>query len=349
VSAINKDALAVAARVNKKYGAGTIVLGSEIKVAPTRISSGSLALDVKLGGGWPEGWSSIVGEESHGKTLIALQTIRANQEADPDFTVLWVAAEEWMPDYAEMNGVDINRIILVRTNIMEEAYGAVLDYLESKTIDLVVIDSLPVLTPRREEENDVGETTPGRAAYLTNQFFRLSLHAMARSLIEQERPCRGIAITQWRSKIGVSHGDPRTTPNGQGQNYSYNVRLDVRRTEWIEIGPSGNKKRIGQVVRGLTIKNKTAPPQQVGFFDYYFDEGGVVPKGSIDFAKECLLIGIEMGVIERGGAWYYYPDKETGRKWNGKEDLLAAIYAEPDLKDDIIRDVLDVVRVTRAA
>ena len=124
---MNADLAKVLAKINKKFGEDTVVLGSEIVEVPHRFTSGSLSLDVALGGGWPANqWHELVGEASNGKTAIALKTIAANQKKDPNFTTVWVAAEEWVPGYAELCGVDPSRVYVISTNIMEEAYGAVI-------------------------------------------------------------------------------------------------------------------------------------------------------------------------------------------------------------------------------
>ena len=121
--------------INKKMGEDTVVLGSDITETGGRITTGSLALDVALGGGWPVNqWHEIIGEASNGKTAIALKTIASNQQRDPEFTTVWIAAEEWVAGYAEMCGVDTSRVYVVATNIMEEAYEAVIKITESKEI-----------------------------------------------------------------------------------------------------------------------------------------------------------------------------------------------------------------------
>src|SRR5260370_1394751 len=87
------DTEALMASINKDFGEGTIIAASTIAV-PRRFTSGSLALDVALGGGWPGGqWVEIIGKEAAGKTAVALKTIAANQKLDSDFAALWIAAE----------------------------------------------------------------------------------------------------------------------------------------------------------------------------------------------------------------------------------------------------------------
>jgi len=133
----------VLAQINKKYGENTVVLASKV-ASPTRFTSGSLSLDMILGGGWPTNqWHEIIGEASNGKTALALKTIAANQKRDPKFTTIWIAAEEWVPEYAEMCGVDPTRVHVFTSNVMEIALTAVLEFIETKEVDCVVIDSLP--------------------------------------------------------------------------------------------------------------------------------------------------------------------------------------------------------------
>lgn len=335
---ITDEAKKVVALLNKKFGDNVVVFASDIRsdLIP-RITSGSTTLDYVLGGGFPGNqWNELIGEPSHGKTALALKTIAANQELNPNHTTVWVAAEQWVPEYAEMCGVDTSRVIVVETSIMEEAYDAVIAFAESKAIDAIVIDSLPALSPSPEMEKDMGEATVGRGALLTNKFFRVVGTAMKRSLVEDERPILGLIINQYRMKIGVMHGDPRTTPGGEGKNYAFFTRCEVKRDEWIEIGSGNNKTRVGQRIKVRTLKNKTAPPQRVAYFDFYFAEGGDCSPGEFDFAKEIVSLAVVKGVISRKGGWYYYGD----RKWQGIEPVIQSIREELDLKEEIQRLVL---------
>ena len=339
---INSEALKIAALINKKLGSNTVVAASDVNM-PGRITTGSLTLDVVLGGGWPMNrWVELVGEASHGKTALALKTIAANQEKNPDFTAVWVAAEDFDPDYAKMCGVDTSRVLIVETNSMEDAFDAVIQFMESKAVDLVVIDSLPALVPSAEDEKTMEEFTVGRGALLTNKFFRKVSSATKRDLIESERPVLGIIINQYRMKIGVMHGDPRTTPGGQGKDYSYSIRCEVKRDEWLEVGTGQEKRRVGQTIRVRTIKNKTYPPQQTAYLDFYFSEGGPIDEGSYDLGKEIVALSIINGIVERRGGWMYYND----RKWQGSQALIDSIREEVDLKEELTKAVMDTLHTT---
>ena len=336
---INPDALKVLAQLNKKFGENTVVIGENIRAdLISRVTTGSTTFDYVLGGGFPANqWNELIGEASHGKTAIALKTIAANQALDPEYTTVWVAAEQWVPEYAEMCGVDASRVIVIETNIMEEAYDAVLAFAESKSVDAIVIDSLPALVPSPEAEKNMDEMTVGRGALITNKFFRKAGAAMKRSLVEDERPILGIVINQYRMKIGVMHGDPRTTPGGEGKNYAFFTRAEVRRDEWIETGSGNNKVRVGQRIKIRVLKNKTAPPQQIAYIDYYFADHSIYQAGDYDTAKEVVAMSIVKEVVDRRGGWIYYGE----RKWNGQEALVNSLREEVDLFEELRTKVLN--------
>jgi recombination protein RecA len=138
-------------------------------------------------------------------------------------------------------------------------------------------------------------------------------------------------------KIGVMHGDPRTTPGGLGKDYAYSIRCEVKRDEWLDVGTGENKRRVGQTIRVRTIKNKTFPPQQTAYMDFYFSEGGEIDAGSYDSGKEIIAMSLLNGVVERRGGWLYYNE----RKWQGSINLLNSIREEVDLKEALTNAVMD--------
>jgi recombination protein RecA len=138
-------------------------------------------------------------------------------------------------------------------------------------------------------------------------------------------------------KIGVMHGDPRTTPGGVGKDYAYFTRSEVKRDEWIESGSGNNKVRVGQRIKIRVLKNKTAPPQQVAYVDYYFKEHSIYSAGDYDTAKEVVALSTVLGVIERRGGWYYYGE----RKFQGSEAFADAVRSEVDFFEELRDKVLN--------
>ena len=323
----------IARAVNKKFGEEVGVLGRRISEKLPRITSGVLAFDMMLGGGWPVNqWSEIVGDESSGKTAVAYKTIAANQALDPNWTALWVAAEEYVPEYAEAIGVDLDRMWVVETNLMEHAYDLIIRSMDNRAVDCVVLDSLPALVPGDEYERQMDEFTVGLGARLTGKFFRKSAKAQKRSLLEEDRGCTGLIINQWRDKIGVMWGDPRTTPGGNAKNFHYFTRVEVKKDEWLKDG----KVAVGQTIKGRTIKNKTYRPQQQAVVDFYFADSGGFHVGDFDTIKDMVNIAIAYEVITRAGAFYSY----QGEKWQGKEKVLEALRSDLGAQESLRAELM---------
>lgn len=318
----------IVASVSKKYGSGVLIKGSDIKEPVKRTTSGILAYDLMLGGGWPTNqWSEIIGDESSGKTAIAYKTIAANQALDPSYVALWVAAEDYVPEYAAAIGVDLDRLWVVENNVMEEVYDLVIRVLDNRAVDCIVIDSLPALVPSDEAEKMMEDFTVGLGARLTGKFLRKSGKSQRRSLVEEDRGCTGLIINQWREKIGVMYGDNRTTPGGKAKNFHYFVRLEVKRDEWL----TAKDEKVGQVIKGRTIKNKTYRPQQVAQVDFYFADVPGFQLGDFDVVKDVVNICISTDIISRAGAYYSF----NGQKWQGKEALVAAVREDLDLQQEL--------------
>ena len=325
---------ALIARINKEMKSEVLVYASEI---PTfrRVTSGSLSLDLALGGGWPLNcWNEIIGNESHGKTVVALKTIAANMERNPDYQCLWVASEDFSKEWADTLGVDLTRTVLAQTNVMEQAYEILLDGLESRAFDAVVLDSYPALVPATEGDGAMDEFAVGMGARLTNKLMRKSPPVQRRG--REERGCLALIVNQWRDRIGVMFGDPRTTPGGKGKNFSYFTRVEVVRDEWIV---DTNKNKVGLVIKTLLMKNKTAPPMRVGSTPFYFTDHYPFSKGDYDIVSTLFNIALMYDLFERRGAWYHYGNE----RWNGKEAALVGLRADLDLRAAIDTEVRKLV------
>jgi recombination protein RecA len=328
------------ASINKKHGPGTVVLGSEItRPFLIRIPSGSLSLDVALGGGWPTNhWNEVVGQESAGKTFLVLKTIAANQKRDPKWTVVWFAAEDFVESYARMAGCDLDRIVVIDENTMETVYESAEQFIDSKAVDCLVIDSLPALVPKREEVGSMEDLQPGLAAFLTGKFLRKTGSGMKRTVTgPDERPVAGFIINQWRDKIG-GYGDPRTTPGGKAKNFFYFTRVEVRRDEWIK---NTKDEPIGQVLKVVNVKNKQAPPGRIAYIDAYFSAGNGFQAGEFDVVKDTVAAGIAYGLIEREGAYFSF----EGNRWHGRAEMTASIRSDEDLQHKISAAVLSATGV----
>ena len=315
----------LAAEVNKKMKATVLILGSEARQEVPHTSTGILAYDLALGGGWAENqWNEIVGLESSGKTAICYGAIAANQALNPDFIALWVAAEEYVPSYAASFGVDLSRLWVVETNEMEPALDLVIKAIANRAVDMVVIDSIPAMVTATEMGKNMDEPSVATGAQILSRFFKKVATAQRRSLTEEDRGCTMIAINQWRDKIGVMFGDPRTTPGGKAKNYYFFTRTEVTNGEWIKES-SSIEDRVGQTIKMRVFKNKTYRPQQIAQVDFYFADtkSGAFKMGQFDTIKDIVNVCLSLGVIERRGATYSFME----HTWRGKDCATTIIPA----------------------
>ncbi|WP_329272022.1 hypothetical protein [Streptomyces sp. NBC_01451] len=342
---LSNEARAVMAQINKKHGPGSVIVASTMPTL-SRFTTGSLSLDVMLGGGWPANqWNEILGAESSGKTTIVHKTIAANQQRDPEFQTFWVAAEHYDIEWASALGVDVDRVAVYSTNAMEDAYTALLNAAESRAFDAVVLDSYPALVADDEAEKEMDQATISAGARVTGRFFRKAGSATRRSLVDVERPLLALIINQWRDQIGgwsPAGMTPKTSPGGRAKNYAYYTRLEASRTEWIdEKRPGGGSLRVGQVIKLKTIKSKSAAPQQVATVRFFFaDSATGIQKGDYDTAAEMVTMGILYGLIKLDGTWYKY----AGHQWHGEKKMRAAFLEDLDLQEQIAADVLALVQ-----
>lgn len=323
------------AQVNKRKP-GSIILGSEI-VAPLRptITTGSLNFDAALGGGWATAhWNEIIGNEAAGKTYLVLKTIAANQALNPDFMTVWFATEDYSESYAAMLGVDSSHVIVHNENEMETVYQTAIKMLDTKAVDLMVIDSLPFLVSTREDEGGMDDSQPGQSAFLTGKFFRKSQGSIKRNLTsETERTCTGLVINGWREKIG-GRGDPRVAPGGKGKNFVFYQRVDLARAEWIT---NSREQPVGQVMRLKNIKNKYARPGLIGMVDAYVTDYKDHLGGQFDLAKDLVSAGIAYGVIEHPDKLHY---EFAEQSWAGRPKLEIGIMEDESLQILLRKEVL---------
>lgn len=271
------------------------------------ISTGSLALDVALGiGGVPRGRIiEIYGPESSGKTTLATHIVASAQKAGG--LAAYIDAEHALdPGYAAKIGVNLEELMVSQPDCGEEALNIAEMLARSNAVDVIVIDSVAALVPKSELEGEIGDTFVGLQARMMSQALRKLTATLARS-----NTC-AVFINQIREKIGVMYGNPETTTGGRALKFYSSVRLDIRRTASIK-GADG--KDVGNRVKVKVAKNKVAPPFAVAEFDILFNEG-------ISRTGSAIDMGVEMGIIDKKGAWFSYNGERLGQGREAVRELL---------------------------
>jgi recombination protein RecA len=340
---LNAGAQAFIDSMNKTLKEELLVSADQLAV-PVRFPTGSLSVDVILGGGWPGNqWAEIVGKSSAGKTFLALKSIAANQARDPEFTALWVAAEHYNHEWAEALGVDNSRVVVVPTQRMETGFQVMLEAAESQTFGAVVLDSFPAMLVAEEADKAMDQFTTAAGARTFNRWLRKAGEASRRPHDGSGKPFFGIIINQYRDKIGgfAKFGVPQTTPGGNGKDYFFYTRVDVARKEWITEKRPGIKEpvSVGQLQVIKTLKNKSAAPQQRVEVPLYFRRAPMLgfDRGNYDVAHEYFTMGVLLRIIGRSGAYYSF----AGDQWQGEDKTKAAIREDMGLQNALRAEVLE--------
>ena len=318
---VSRDALLEEAlkQIEKQYGKGSVMkLGEHANVDVDVISSGSLSIDHCLGvGGFPRGRIvEIYGPESSGKTTLALHAI-AECQKDGGKAAFIDAEHAIDPRYAKALGVDVDELILSQPDSGEQALEIAEVLIRSGAIDLVVIDSVAALVPQAELDGEMGDANVGLHARLMSKAMRKLAGCM------NANNCTAIFINQLREKVGVMFGNPETTTGGRALKFYSTIRIEVRKSEAIKNGSD----IIGNKVNIKVAKNKVAPPFKTTQVDIYYGEG-------ISHISEIISLGVDLGIIDKAGAWFSYNGEKIGQ---GKEAVRAYLLANPMVDEEITK------------
>lgn len=306
--------------IEKQFGKGSIMkLGDTKGVNVETISTGSLSLDLALGGGLPRGRIiEIYGPESSGKTTLTLHAIAEVQRNGG--TAAFIDAEHALdPAYAKRLGVDTDNLLLSQPDSGEQALEITETLVRSNAVDIIVVDSVAALVPRAEIEGEMGDSHMGLQARLMSQALRKLTSVVSRSKTTV------IFINQIRMKIGIMFGNPETTTGGNALKFYASVRMDIRRISQIKQG----EHAIGGRHRVKVVKNKIAPPFREAEFDIMYNEG-------ISKSGDILDLATAKEIVEKSGAWFAYKGEKIGQ---GREATKQYLSDNPKVMEQIAKQV----------
>ena len=313
---------AAMSKIEKDFGKGSILrMGDEqienVEVIPT----GSISLNAALGvGGYPKGRIiEIYGPESSGKTTLAIHAIAEAQKAGG--IAAFIDAEHAFDRfYAQKLGVDVNNLYISQPDNGEQALEIADQLIRSSAIDILIVDSVAALTPKKEIEGDMGDSAVGLHARLMSQ----ALLKLTATISKTNTTC--IFINQLREKIGVMFGNPETTTGGNALKFYASVRLDIRKVTAIKDGD----QVIGNQVRVKVVKNKVAPPFRKAEFEITFGEG-------ISKAGEILDMATDFEIIKKSGSWFSYGDSRLAQ---GRDATKALLKDNPELCEELEAQIM---------
>jgi recombination protein RecA len=310
------------AQIEKEFGSGSIMpLGVEAQAPIEGISSGSLSVDLALGGkGFPRGRIiEVYGPESSGKTTIALHAVAAAQRSGG--IAAFIDAEHALdPSWAKKLGISLEKLLVSQPTTGEEALQIAELLIKSNAVDIIVVDSVAALVPQKELEGDIGDSVVGLQARLMSQAMRKLTGAIAKAKTTV------IFINQLREKIGVMFGSPETTPGGKALKFYASCRIDVRRIGTLKDGDDV----VGQRVKVKVVKNKVAPPFRVAEFDMMHADG-------ISVEGDILDLAIVAKLVDKTGTWLRYGDVHLGQ---GREKARLFLKENPKVAQELREKIL---------
>ena len=310
-------------QIEKQYGRGSIMRFGDTgqKFDISVISTGCLPLDLALGvGGVPRGRIiEIYGPEASGKTTVCLSIIAQAQKHNG--IAAFIDAEHALdPLWAERIGVKLDELLISQPDTGEQALEIAESLIRSGGIDVLVIDSVAALVPRAEIEGEMGDSMMGLQARLMSQALRKLTAVISKSKTVV------IFTNQLRQKIGVMFGNPETTTGGLALKFYSSVRMDIRKIESLKDGD----RVIGSRHRVKVVKNKVSSPFRIAEFDVMGDTGISREGGIMD-------VGVEMGIIEKSGAFFRYGELMLGQ---GKQAAGIFLKEKPDIAKKIVDQIM---------
>lgn len=303
-----------------------------------RFPSGIVGLDLAIGSleGMTRGIVEIVGAEATGKTTLSLQILAQTQRTGklkevlaPDgkrYNAVYLDIEHTFDKtYAADLGVDLDKMIVLHMTYAQDHFK-MLEHLLVAGIQFVIIDSIPALIPKSEEEKEIDDNQKmaDEANVLTRGIKRINaLAANADALV--------IAINQFRANTSAMARTDKKTYGAWALRYFKSVTIELMRVE---------RQDTRMVIEAFVSKNKMGA---IGRKIRYEIEHG---KG-IDVMQHILRIAKEHDIVqEKGkGRWEYQDLKAHGEKkalalfpmQEIQEKVLAAL-KEVRIEDESITD-----------
>lgn len=316
--------------IKKDYGDGSIMNSKDACDNIEVISTGSIGLDAALGvGGLPKGRIvEMYGQESSGKTTLAIHVI-AEAQSKGGLAAIIDAEQAFDAQYAKAIGVNIDELDISQPNSGEEALDIADKLICSGAYDVIVIDSVAALVPKRELEGNFGDSNMGLHAKLMSQAMRKLTASIKKNNVLL------IFINQLRQKM-VLMGNPDVTTGGLALKFYSTIRLEVKRSITNDNSVfNTDKEKVGNLCTVNVIKNKVAPPFKKAEFDILYGVG-------IDKLGELILLGHKYKIIRKYGDTI--TDNITNTKYK-MDEFVSLLRDNKEYYDNLRTHIINATKV----
>lgn len=326
------DANALIAMVNKQFGANTLVRAKDaIGLVKPRLSTGSFALDLLMGGGYPEGAITLLeGESGSSKSWMLHNFARRFLEKHPGGVYICVNAEGTNDTpFLEMLGVDTSRTFFLSPDSGEQMWDAAIMAATHSEKVFIGVDSLDACVPTTEIDGDVGDQKYAPAAKMNNKGFRKLIGAMKSDITSLNQRVTFVVITQLRDAIGVMFGDGKVAVGGKGKKFAAMSIIRLARIKALrsEDEKVTIKKTYGLEIEATISKNKGWGEGDKVRFILYKENYEGFRRGQIDNVTELIPYLLMNKIAEKAGAWItlgtdrYQGDKELADQLRVNDEL----------------------------
>jgi recombination protein RecA len=267
-------------------------LGDKVNIKVPSIATNLPSLDHRVFGcgGIPRGRIvEIYGQESAGKTALSLHIV-AQCQKQGGIAAFIDAEHAFDPTFAHNLGVDVDELYVSQPDYGEAAIEVVIALVESKAVDLIVVDSVSALIPKSELEGEMTDASMGTHARLMSKAMRKLVGICNTNQVTV------LFINQIRMRIGVMFGNPEETTGGRALKFFASVRLEVRRMSKSDGGElKDGETHIGHRLRVKNIKNKVGSPFNQTIIDLLYASGFDIKEDVVEYAAS-------LGIVTTG-AW----------------------------------------------
>lgn len=296
----------------------------------------SYEVNAILGGGIPKGKIvELFGEHSCGKTSLAIEVISKNQKLDPDFTVGWFETEGSIdPSYLKELGVDMDRLVYWDQKDVgaEKGFDILIGLVNSGEFDMIVVNSIGGLLPKKEIEDDIEKSNVALTARMLSKLFRIVTGAA------DKYGTSLVFINQLRQNCDIKnpHMSKEVTTGGKALGFFASVRISMGR---IKLDPSDPiTSDDGLKIRCTTVKNRYSKgnPFKTCYYIAVYNKG-------IEPLFELPAILARSNILQTAGSWYYWKDNNGDNKtvggveckWRSKTLLVNELQKNPILLKEL--------------
>lgn len=317
-------------QANAAYGADVARAAATMRRYEDRVRTGIFVVDLALAGGFMTSRGAMLyGEKSSGKTTTAMLVCINAQIKYPDLVCAWIDVEGTFDvTWFEKLGGDPDRLMLIEPETGEQAVDLAHALLLSKEVSVLVTDSIAMLTPMKELESSSEDQLPGLHARLIGNYIRKTNNALLKERHRGHRPIN-LFINQYRMKIGVVYGDPRTLPGGKALEFATSTQIETKNKEHInDKGDVQFNEHNFKITKEKTGAGRIRECKFRLVRDPDYNDG--LPEGTIDQIKSILEFGARVGLVGEGRANFLHFGKfnsalDATRHFLGDPEAMAAL------------------------